>query len=80
MDAFDSLALKLHAVLADGNVACIPQHSSNASVKTKVLIGWNNEFAQVKADSLFWVSCGRLNAGVVHDKMRSTWRRYHSAI
>ena len=38
-DALESLALKLHAVLADGTVACIPHHSSNASVKPKVLIG-----------------------------------------
>ena len=71
LDALDSLALKLHTVLADGTDACIPHHSSNASVKPKVLIGWNNECVQLKADSLFWhrlwVRGGRLNTEVVHD-------------
>ena len=84
MDAHDSLALKFHAVLADGTVACIKHRNSNASVKPKVLIGWNNECAQLKADSIFWhrlwVSGGRLNAGVMHDIMRSTRKRYHFAI
>ena len=45
LDALDSLALKLHAVLADGTVTCIPHHNSNASVKPKVLIGWNDKCA-----------------------------------
>ena len=81
MDALDSLALKLHAVLADGTIACIPHHSSNASVKPKVLIGMDNESAQLKADNLFWhrlwVSGGRPNAGNVYDIMCSTRKRYH---
>ena len=84
LDAFDSLALKLHAVLADSTVACVPHHNSNASVKPEVLIGWNNECAQLKADTLFWyrlwVSGGRPNVGVIHDIMRSTRKRYHFAV
>ena len=84
LDALDNLALKLHAVLADGTVACVPHHNSNASVKPKVLIGWNNECAQLKVDSLFWhrlwVSGGRPNVGVVHDTMRSTQKRYYFAV
>ena len=83
LDALDSLALKLHAVLADGTVACIPHHNSNVSVKPKVLIGWNNEYAQLMADSLFWyrlwVSGGRPNIWVVHNIMRSTRKRYYFA-
>ena len=63
---------------------CIPHHNSNASVKPKVLIGWNNECAQLKADSpvwhRLWVSGGRPNLGVVHDIMRSTRKRYHFAV
>ena len=84
LDALDSLALNLHAVLSDDTVACIPHHSSNTSVKSTVLIGWNNECAQLKADSLFWhrlwVSGGRPNTGFVHDIMRSTRKRYHYAV
>ena len=84
LDALDGLALKLHAVLAHGTVACIPHHNSNASVKLKVLIGWNNKCAQPRADSLFWhrlwVCGGRPNVGVVHDIMCSTRKRYHFAV
>ena len=47
-------------------------------------IGWNNECAQLKVDTLFWhrlcVTGCRPNAGVVHDIMRSTRKRFHIVV
>ncbi len=80
--AIDCLSLKLHNLLIDGSIACIPNCSQ--STKHKTVIGWNNECAQLKRVSLFWhnvwVNCGRPNASVVADLMRSTRKRYHFAV